>query len=238
MQPPLVNHHGLVRVLQRHVQVVQHDKADQAVVPGFLLQEPHHMELVVQVQRRQGLVQQQQAGTPHQGLGKRGQLLLSAGQFVQVPAGKRRDAQVRDDGHGILHQGVARLAVASGTRRHQHGFEDRHVHALGQRLRHVHGARGAAGGAGARQVLAVQPQFSAHQRIEARQSLLQRRLAAAVGAQQGGDRAFGQSPGAQVPQHRPPAVAGGKPLDEELRHGQGCSTSVPRMCCACAGNEQ
>ncbi|MNV67217.1 hypothetical protein D3C71_1600070 [compost metagenome] len=226
---------------QRDVQVVQHHQRDQPVLAGLPAQHVHDVELVVQVQRGQGFVQQQQARAAHQRLRQRGQLLLPARQFVQVTAGQRGDAQVGDDGHGVAHQilaGRAARARMARAGRHQHGLDDRHVHAFRQRLRHVHGAFGAARGRGAGQVFAVQQQFAAHDGIQARQRLQQRRLAAAVGAEQGGDGVFRQRAGGKPLQHRLAAVSGRQPADVQRGHRQGCSTSVPRMCCACAGNEQ
>ncbi|MNL41188.1 hypothetical protein D3C87_1635870 [compost metagenome] len=72
---------------------MQHDDADQPMFPRFLFQQAHHVELVVQVQRGQGLVQQQHAGLADQRLRQSHQLLLPAGKRIQVMQRKMRNAQ-------------------------------------------------------------------------------------------------------------------------------------------------
>ncbi|MNQ70381.1 hypothetical protein D3C85_850180 [compost metagenome] len=214
MQPPLVDHHGLIGVLQRHVQIMQDDQTDQAVVPGFLFQKPHDVELVIQVQRRQGLVQQQHAGMADQRLRQAHQLLLSAGQRVQVMQRQMRDAQPFQQPVDGLQIHGTRHAVA-GPGRHQHRLEHPQMHGRRQALGQVHHMAGAFAVIQAGQVQAVERCPAGARADQAGHGLEQGRFAAAVRPQQRRDFARRQCGYRQAVQDVLAPVSG-----REALHGQ------------------
>ncbi len=136
--------------LRRQVEVVGHHHHREPSLRGQPAQQGQHLQLMVQVQKRRRLIQQQHPGFLDQGARDHGPLPFAARHLVQAPTRQMRDLQLGHHAIGQL-QFLPRLPVdraKSPGRRvvrkapHQDQLGDRVGKELQRILRHQrHGAR-------------------------------------------------------------------------------------------------
>ena len=104
-----VQQHRAVTCAHRRVDVVQyHDRRD-AALASHVTQYLHHLERVVQVERRERFVEQQDLRIAHQRLSDADQLPLATRELVERACGEFLDAQSQQ--HGIGMREVVGLAL-------------------------------------------------------------------------------------------------------------------------------
>ena len=164
---------------------MQHDEGDEAVLVGLLTQQVHHVELVVQIQGRQGFVEQQQPRPADECLGNAHQLLLAAGELIEIAHGQMVHPQALEQRHdGFQRDVLGLLRERRGARGHQYRLHHAQMHRGRQRLRQVDDVAGSFAEIQRGEIGAVKAHGAMAGRQQAGHGLEQRGLAGAVGPQQ------------------------------------------------------
>nr|VUD28153.1 Uncharacterised protein [Raoultella sp. NCTC 9187] len=200
---------------QGDINVMHHHQGDDIASSGLPAHQIHHVELIVQIQRAERLIEQQQRRLADKRLGQADELLLPAGKPVEVAERQMFNAQLAQQGHHLLL--ASRVVHAAGRalgddNRLQHVQMD----ARRQRLRQIDHLFRPPGKRQRQQVFPVKRQLP-RRGAQAGHRPHQGRFAAAVGAQQGGDFTARQTRYRQVADNLALRIAGAEARQRQPR---------------------
>ena len=162
-RPPF-DHDDAVGPAHRQVEVVKHHH-DGATFGCQRAHQRHHADLMAQIERAGGLVQQQKLGFAHQRLRQTDQLALAARQPVKKLQREIRDAEPIERCHRAVAQlllGDCEIAEWRSPARRDDRFQNGQCDALRQGLRHKRRNRGALADRKAQQVALAESDTRSH----------------------------------------------------------------------------
>ena len=133
---PAFEHQHVVGVTQGNIDVVHHHQGHDVAPPGLPAHQIHHVKLVVEVKGAERFVEQQQARLADQRLGETHQLLLPAGELIEVAHRQMGNPQLSQQRHHFL-LALRTVASSGGALGNDNRLQHMQMHAGGQRLRKI-----------------------------------------------------------------------------------------------------
>src|SRR5258706_6614561 len=180
-----VQQEGVIAVARREVDVVQDEERRAAALPHALDDALEHVELLVEVEVRVGLVEHQDRRVLHEERRRGDQALLAAGERLQRTLGESCDAELVEHAGG--ERFVLRALPVEAVQERMAAFEHRVAHGerehrLGVLQHEAHLLRDRLAGKGMQRPLAEQD-LAGGRRAQAGERVQQRGLAGAVHAE-------------------------------------------------------
>lgn len=121
---------------QGNIDIVHHHQGYDVAPSGLPAYQIHHVKLVVEVKGAERFVEQQQARLADQRLSETHQLLLPAGELIEVAHRQMGNPQLPQQRHHLLLV-LRTVASSGGALGNDNRLQHMQMHAGGQRLRKI-----------------------------------------------------------------------------------------------------